>query len=150
MWHCIICMILIFSDIIKKNLHESWRNINSLYFLSVLSLFFFSFTQPSFRRRRMVVPCKDGPAQGFFLLKDSFSLPSCAYLGVQAFQISASVKPLETILLKYTNKLNWMTSNVNHSKSSHQAWLKTKPSKIKTFLWQRSKGRSIHLAICYT
>ena len=43
--------------------------------LSPVSLVFCSFTQSTLSRK--VPPCKPGPAQGFFLLKGSFSLPYC-------------------------------------------------------------------------
>ena len=46
--------------------------LSLLFSLSAL-LFFSSFTQLSFSR--MAPPCKLGPAQGFFLLKGTFSLP---------------------------------------------------------------------------
>ena len=47
----------------------------SLLSLSCLSLSFSSLTRPTLSR--MVPSCKPGPAQGFFLLKESFFLPLC-------------------------------------------------------------------------
>ena len=47
----------------------------SFYSLCPVSLSFLSFTRPNLSRK--VSPCKPGPAQGFLLLKWSFSLPLC-------------------------------------------------------------------------
>ena len=68
----------------------------SLYSLYPVSLFFLSFTWPTLSRR--VPPCKPGPAQGFFLLKGTFSLATVLTWRFWLW-VSASVKHPETILL---------------------------------------------------
>lgn len=63
-----------------------------------VSLFFSSFTQPVCSR--MVPPCKQGSAQGFFLVKGSFSLKVCLHKQVQALGFCLCKSPRDHFLVK--------------------------------------------------
>ena len=84
-------------------------------FLSLsLVILFVSFSISPVNRRtfdRTVPPCKPGPAQGFFLLKGSFSLPLCLPRGNGGFWLCKA--PTDNVIVKSTIqknlnlKLNW-------------------------------------------
>ena len=63
----------------------------SYFILCVLSSFSFS--------TRMVPPCQSGPAQGFFLLKGTFSCP-CGGLGVLGLGFGLCKGPRDNFVCK--------------------------------------------------
>ena len=95
---CIIyTCILYILDLVRLYLFSLFP---SLYSLCPVSLSLSSFIQPTLSRK--VPPCKPGPAQGFSLLKGSFSLPRCLP-GGSGFGFLTSVKHLETLY----EEINW-------------------------------------------
>ena len=73
-----------------------------LFTLCPVSLSFSSFSRPTLSRA--VFACKPGPAQGFFLLKGSFSLPLCPLTWRFRLWVSGSVKHQLYCKRRYTNQ----------------------------------------------